>query len=107
MNTQRWLLTFALSIEIGDLLGPTLQHVFRISDRYGIKGRSMTLDEFRKSLSEPALPAGLGHALAGLWWDKKIGRVAHPFAWFAKGWEFGGRQKQMEFWRREWDSNSR
>ena len=31
----------------------------------------MTLDEFRKSLSEPAPPAGLTQTLAGLWWDAK------------------------------------
>jgi hypothetical protein len=31
----------------------------------------MNLDEFRKSLSEPSPPAGLSHALAGLWWDAK------------------------------------
>ena len=31
----------------------------------------MTLDEFRKSLSEPTPPAGLSHALVGLWWDAK------------------------------------
>jgi hypothetical protein len=31
----------------------------------------MNLDEFRKSLAEPAPPAGLSHALAGLWWDAK------------------------------------
>jgi len=29
----------------------------------------MTLDEFRKSLNEPAPPVGLPQALAGLWWD--------------------------------------
>jgi hypothetical protein len=31
----------------------------------------MNLGEFRKSLNEPAPPAGLTHALAGLWWDAK------------------------------------
>jgi hypothetical protein len=31
----------------------------------------MTLDEFRKSLDQPNPPAGLTHALAGLWWDAK------------------------------------
>jgi hypothetical protein len=31
----------------------------------------MTLDEFRKSLSQPDAPPGLTHALAGLWWDGK------------------------------------
>ena len=31
----------------------------------------MTLDEFRKSLSEPSPPAELTQALAGLWWDAK------------------------------------
>lgn len=31
----------------------------------------MTLDEFRKSLTESAPPAGLSHALAGLGWDAK------------------------------------
>jgi len=29
----------------------------------------MTFDEFRQSLSAPEPPAGLSHALAGLWWD--------------------------------------
>ena len=27
------------------------------------------MDEFRKSLTETAPPAGLTHALVGLWWD--------------------------------------
>ena len=31
----------------------------------------MNLDEFRKSLGQPNPPAGLTHALAGLWWDAK------------------------------------
>lgn len=31
----------------------------------------MTFDEFRNSLTETAPPAGLSHALAGLWWDGK------------------------------------
>ena len=31
----------------------------------------MTLTEFRESLSESQPPAGLGLALAGLWWDAK------------------------------------
>jgi hypothetical protein len=31
----------------------------------------MTLDEFRQSLSATEPPAGLTHALAGLWWDAK------------------------------------
>jgi hypothetical protein len=31
----------------------------------------MNLDEFRKSLDQPSAPAGLTHALAGLWWDGK------------------------------------
>jgi hypothetical protein len=31
----------------------------------------MTLDEFRQSLTATAPPAGLTHALAGLWWDGK------------------------------------
>jgi hypothetical protein len=31
----------------------------------------MTLDDFRKSLSATEPPAGLTHALAGLWWDGK------------------------------------
>ena len=31
----------------------------------------MKLDEFRTSLSQPNPPAGLTHALAGLWWDAK------------------------------------
>ena len=31
----------------------------------------MTLDEFRQSLIATEPPAGLTHALAGLWWDAK------------------------------------
>ena len=31
----------------------------------------MNLDEFRKSLDSSEPPAGLTHALAGLWWDAK------------------------------------
>ena len=31
----------------------------------------MTLDDFRQSLTAPEPPAGLTHALAGLWWDGK------------------------------------
>ena len=31
----------------------------------------MNVDEFRKSLGQPSLPAGLTHALAGLWWDAR------------------------------------
>jgi len=31
----------------------------------------MTLDDFRQSLTATDPPAGLSHALAGLWWDAK------------------------------------
>lgn len=31
----------------------------------------MTVEAFRASLSQPAPPAELSHALAGLWWDAK------------------------------------
>jgi len=31
----------------------------------------MTLNEFRQSLTATEPPAGLTHALAGLWWDAK------------------------------------
>jgi hypothetical protein len=31
----------------------------------------MTLDEFRQSLIATEPPAGLSHALTGLWWDAK------------------------------------
>jgi hypothetical protein len=31
----------------------------------------MTLDELRQSLTASDPPAGLSHALAGLWWDAK------------------------------------
>ena len=31
----------------------------------------MTLEEFRQSLQREKPPAGLGFALAGLWWDAK------------------------------------
>lgn len=41
----------------------------------------MNPDEFRKSLSEPAPPGGLTHALAGLWWDAKGDwKLAHESA---------------------------
>jgi len=36
----------------------------------------MNSDEFRQSLTATAPPAGLTHALAGLWWDAK-GDWAH------------------------------
>jgi len=39
--------------------------------RSNAEGAAMTLDEFRKSLAEPAPPAGLTQAIAGLWWDAK------------------------------------
>ena len=32
---------------------------------------TITLDEFRESLTATEPPAGLTHALAGLWWDAK------------------------------------
>jgi len=35
------------------------------------RNRNMTLDDFRQSLSASEPPAGLPHALAGLWWDGK------------------------------------
>jgi len=31
----------------------------------------MTFDDFRQSLTATEPPAGLTHALAGLWWDAK------------------------------------
>jgi hypothetical protein len=31
----------------------------------------MTLDEFHQSLTATEPPAGLTHALAGLWWDAR------------------------------------
>lgn len=31
----------------------------------------MTLDDFRQSVTATEPPAGLSHALAGLWWDAK------------------------------------
>lgn len=31
----------------------------------------MTFDEFRQSLTAAQAPAGLSHALTGLWWDAK------------------------------------
>ena len=31
----------------------------------------MTLDDFHKSISATGPPAGLSHAVAGLWWDAK------------------------------------
>jgi hypothetical protein len=40
----------------------------------------MTLDEFRESLTAAEPPAGLTHALAGLWWDAKADwKRAHIF----------------------------
>jgi hypothetical protein len=41
----------------------------RISTPHGES--SMTLDDFRKSLTATEPPAGLTHTLAGLWWDGK------------------------------------
>jgi hypothetical protein len=32
---------------------------------------NMTIEEFRQSLTAPEPPAGLTHALLGLWWDAK------------------------------------
>ena len=41
----------------------------------------MTLDEFRQSLTATEPPAGLTHALAGLWWDaKRDWKQAHESA---------------------------
>jgi hypothetical protein len=37
----------------------------------GSSRTKMTLDEFRESLTATEPPAGLTHALAGLWWDAK------------------------------------
>ena len=37
--------------------------------RYG--DTKMTFDDFRQSLAATEPPAGLSHALAGLWWDAK------------------------------------
>lgn len=37
----------------------------------GREYRNMTLDDFRASLDATDPPAGLTHALAGLWWDGK------------------------------------
>jgi hypothetical protein len=31
----------------------------------------MDLETFRRSIAEPAPPAGLSHALSALWWDAK------------------------------------
>jgi hypothetical protein len=42
---------------------------------------SMTLDDFRKSLTAAEPPAGLTLALAGLWWDAKVDwTLAHASA---------------------------
>jgi hypothetical protein len=39
----------------------------------------MTFDEFLQSLAATEPPAGLAHALAGLWWDAKGDwNRAHP-----------------------------
>ena len=41
----------------------------------------MTLDEFRKSLTTTDPPAGLSHALVGLWWEAKGDwKLAHELA---------------------------
>jgi hypothetical protein len=41
----------------------------------------MTLGEFRESLTATEPPAGLTHALAGLWWDSKGDwKLAHESA---------------------------
>jgi hypothetical protein len=50
--------------------------VFHLGSRWGThitprESRRLTLDEFRQSLTAPDPPAGLSHALGGLWWDAK------------------------------------
>jgi hypothetical protein len=46
----------------------------------------MTLDDFRKSLTATEPPAGLSHALAGLWWDAKDDwKRAHESAQLQEG----------------------
>jgi hypothetical protein len=43
-----------------------------------VTGIEMSLEEFRQSLTESELPAGLTHALAGLWFDAKGDWVLAP-----------------------------
>src|ERR1700722_11237340 len=40
----------------------------------------MTLNDFRQSLTATGPPAGLSHALAGLWWDAKGTRRTNPLS---------------------------
>jgi len=37
----------------------------------GLQTNEMTVEDFRQSLTAADPPAGLTHALAGLWWDGK------------------------------------
>lgn len=48
----------------------------------------MTLDDFRQSLTVSEPPAGLSHALTGLWWDaKRDWKRAHESAQLDEGME--------------------
>jgi hypothetical protein len=48
----------------------------------------MTLDEFQQSLAATEPPAGLTHALAGLWWDAKGDWTrAHEGDWRRNDWQ--------------------
>jgi len=69
----------------------------------------MTLDDFRQSLTATEPPAGLSHALAGLWWGKKGDwKRAHEHAQQAEGREGSrvhaylhrkeGDQTNAEYW---------
>ena len=52
-------------------LAPTRHKRKTLNDLPIRRNRNMTLDDFRLSLSATEPPAGLTHALAGLWWDAK------------------------------------
>ena len=66
----------------------------------------MTLDEFRQSLAATESPAGLRHALAWLWWDRKgdwnrvheaFPAIAFDDSWryrvYLFSWQFHGRRQ--------------
>jgi len=55
-------MTYALGRELGRVTAPGGSVHLELE---------MTLDEFRQSLTATEPPAGLKHALAGLWWDAK------------------------------------
>ena len=63
----------------------------------------MTLDDFRQSLPAAEPPAGLSHALAGLWWDGKADwKLAHESAHCDEGTLSGGTGIDEQMMIRTW-----